>query len=193
MATAVLDMSMSLDGFIAGPDDSPQQPGGAGFSLHDWIGDPDAPESAEGRDRELMDAVRAAGAVLSGRRTAEQAGHWGGDHHGMGVPIFVVSRSAPSAEVAAHPLVHYVADVADAVRQAKEAAGDRRVHMIGAAWVPAALAAGAIDEIQIHHVPLLLGAGRRLFDVLPQPIRLDIADVIATPRATHIRYRVLDS
>ncbi|MGC5076125.1 dihydrofolate reductase family protein [Agrococcus sp. DT81.2] len=191
MATAVLDMSMSLDGFIAGPDDSPELPGGAGFSLHDWIGDPDDPSTAAGRDRDLMEAVRAAGAILSGRRTAEQAGHWGGDHHGMGVPIFVISRRAPSAEVAAHPLVHYVDDVADAVRQAKEAAGDRRVHMIGAAWVPAALEAGAIDEIQIHHVPLLLGAGRRLFELLPAPIRLEIAEVISTPRATHVRYRVL--
>ncbi|MGY3127269.1 dihydrofolate reductase [Agrococcus sp. UYP33] len=191
MAIAVLDMSMSLDGFIAGPDDSPQLPGGAGFSLHDWIGDPDDPGSADGRDRELMDAVRDAGAVLSGRRTAEQAAHWGGDHHGMGVPIFVVSRRAPSAEAAAFPLVHYVADPVDAIRQAKAAAGDRRVHMIGAAWVPAALEAGAIDEIQIHHVPLLLGAGRRLFDLLPAPIRLEIAEVISTPRATHIRYRVL--
>lgn len=190
MATAVLDMSMSLDGFIAGPDDSPQLPGGAGFSLHDWIGDPEDPAGAQGRDRELMDATRAAGAVLSGRRTAEQAGHWGGDHLGMGVPIFVVSRRPPTAQAAAHPLVHYVADVADAVRQAKQAAGDRRVHMIGAGWVPAALQAGVIDEIQIHHVPLLLGAGRRLFDVLAAPIRLEIAEVVSTPRATHVRYRV---
>ncbi len=193
MSAAVLDMSMSLDGFIAGADGGPQAPGDEGVSLHDWLGDPDDPSSAEGRDRELMDAIRGAGAVLSGRRTAEQTGHWGGDHLGMGVPIFVVSHRPPSAEATAHPLVHYVADVADAVRQAKEAAGDRRVHMIGAAWVPAALEAGAIDEIQIHHVPLLLGAGRRLFDVLPEPIRLEIAEVISTPRATHVRYRVLHS
>lgn len=191
MSVAVLDMSMSLDGFIAGADDGPQAPGGLGFSLHDWLGDPEYPSTVEGRDREVVDAIRGAGAVLSGRRTAEQTGHWGGDHLGMGVPIFVVSRRPPGPDAAAHPLVHYVADVAEAVRQAKEAAGDRRVHMIGASWVPDALAAGAIDEIQLHHVPVLLGAGRRLFDVLPSPIRLEIAEVIATPRATHVRYRVL--
>ena len=65
------------------------------------VDEADDPATADGRDRELMDAVRDAGAVLAGRRTAEQAGHWGGDHHGMGVPIFVVSRRAPSAEAAA--------------------------------------------------------------------------------------------
>ncbi|WP_306233206.1 dihydrofolate reductase family protein [Agrococcus beijingensis] len=190
MGTALLDMSMSLDGYIAGPGDALELPGGEGFALHDWFGDPDAPAGTEADLRQFAEITQA-GAVLSGRRTAQQTGHWGGDHHAMGVPIFVVSRSAPPSEVADMPLVHYVRDVVEAIGQAKEAAGDRHVHMIGAGWVPAAIDAGAIDEIRIHHVPLLMGGGRRLFDVLARPVALEILQVDAAPKATHIRYRVV--
>jgi dihydrofolate reductase len=187
---AALDMSVSLDGYIAGPGDTMEQPGGEHFTLHDWFGDPDAPTGTEA-DLQLLREVMQAGAVLTGSRTAQQTGHWGGDHHGMGVPIFVASRREPPPEVAGMPLVHYVSDVVDAIAQAKAASGDRHVHMIGAAWVPTALAAGAIDELRIHHVPLLMGGGRRLFDVLPAPIGLEILRVETSPRATHVRYRVL--
>ena len=189
MGIAALDMSVSLDGYIAGPGDTMEQPGGDHFTLHDWFGDPDAPSGTEA-DRRVFDEITHAGAILSGSRTAQQVGHWGGDHHGMGVPIFVVSRREPPPEVAGMPLVHYVRDVVDAITRAKDASGDRHVHMIGASWVPTALAAGAVDELRIHHVPLLLGGGRRLFDVLPAPIELEIVRVDAAPKATHVRYRV---
>lgn len=190
MGVAALDMSVSLDGCVAGPHDSLQQPGGGLFTLHDWFGDPDAVTGTEA-DRRQFDAVTQAGAVLAGSRTAQQTGHWGGDHHGMGVPIFVVSRRDAPPETAAMPLVHYVRDVVDAIAQAKSAAGDRHVHMIGAAWVATALEAGAIDELWLHHVPLLLGGGRRLVDVLAAPVELEILQVDTAPKATHVRYRVL--
>jgi len=191
MAASVLSMSMSLDGYIAGPNDDVGNPGGDGFDrLHGWIVTPDGrygrPTGAAG---ELFDEWNATGAVLAGRRTVEQVEHWGGDHHG--VPIFVVSHRPPSPAVANYPLVTYVADgIASAMAQAKAAAGDRNVSVHGAYTAQRALEAGVLDELQIHQIPVLLGAGRRLFDLLPARIELAIVRVIDTPEATHIRYRV---
>jgi dihydrofolate reductase len=184
-------MSMSLDGYIAGPNDEPSNPGGDGFMrLHEWFRTPDGkfgrPAGAAG---ELMDDWNATGAVLVGRRTVEQVDHWGGDHHG--VPIFVPSHRPPGPSVANYPSVTYVSDgVASAMAQAKAAAGDRNVMVHGAYTAQRALEAGVLDELQIHQIPVLFGGGRRLFDVLPSRVELEIARVIDTPEATHIRYRV---
>jgi dihydrofolate reductase len=93
--------------------------------------------------------------------------------------------------VANYPLVTYVSDgIVSAMAQAKAAARDRNVFVLGGYMAQRALEAGVLDELQIHHIPVLFGAGRRLFDVLPSRIELDIARVIDTPEATHIRYRV---
>ena len=133
--------------------------------------------------------MKATGAVLVGRRTAEQVDHYKGDHHG--VPIFVLSHRPPPPSVANYPLVTYVTDgITSAIGQAKAAAGDRDVLVHGANAVQQALEAGVLDEIQINQIPVLLGAGRRLFDILPSRIELEIVQVIDTPQATHIRYRV---
>jgi dihydrofolate reductase len=87
--------------------------------------------------------------------------------------------------------VTYVTDgIASAMEQAKAAAGDRDVQVRGGYTAQRALEAGVLDELQIHQVPVLLGRGRRLFDVLPSQIELEIVRVIDTPEATHIRYRV---
>ncbi len=190
MSASVLYMSMSLDGYIAGPNDEPGNPGGDGFMrLHEWYfadGESGRPSGPAG---EVVDRMNATGTVLVGRRTAEQADHYKGDHHG--VPIFVLSRRPPPPSVANYPLVTYVADgIASAMAQAKAAAGDRNVLVHGANAVQQALEAGVLDEIQIHQIPVLLGAGRRLFDILPSRIELEIVQVIDTPQATHIRYRV---
>jgi dihydrofolate reductase len=193
VGTSVLYMSMSLDGFISGPNDGPDNPGGDDFGrLHEWFVDSDGefvrPSGAAG---ELFDEVFAGGAVLVGRRTAEQVDHWGGDHHGRGVPIFVPSHRPPGPTVADYPLVTYVTDgIASAMAQAKAAAGDRNVMVHGAYTAQRALEAGVLDELQIHQIPVLFGGGRRLFDLLPSRIELDIVNVIDTPHATHIRYRV---
>lgn len=93
--------------------------------------------------------------------------------------------------MASYPLVTYVTEgIASAMAQAKAAAGDRDVMVHGAYTARQALEAGELDDIQIHQIPVLLGAGRRLFDILPERIELEIALVIDTPQATHIRYRV---
>jgi dihydrofolate reductase len=133
--------------------------------------------------------MEATGAVLVGRRTAEQVDHYKGDHHG--VPIFVLSHQPPPPSVTNYPLVTYVTDgIENAMAQAKTAAGDRNVMVHGAYTAQRALEAGVLDELQLHQIPVLLGQGLRMFDVLPSPVELDVVRVIDTPEATHIRYRV---
>ncbi|WP_344150921.1 dihydrofolate reductase family protein [Kribbella yunnanensis] len=181
-------MSVSVDGFIAGPNDVPGNPGGDGFMrLHDWyqradgsFGRPDGPAGA------VWDEMHDTGAVFVGRRTAEQVDYYGGTHHG--VPLFVLTRREPDPQF---PQVHFVSDVAEGMAAAKAAAGERDVLVHGAEAARTALEAGVLDELQIDQVPVLLGAGRRLFDVLPERIELEIARVIDTPAATHVRYRVV--
>ena len=191
MAASVLYMSMSLDGYIAGPNDELANPfGDDGDRLHDWFVTPNGefyrPPGPAGA---LMDEWNATGAVLVGRRTAEFVDHWGGDHHG--VPIFVPSHRPPGPSAANYPLVTYVTDgIASAMAQAKAAAGDRNVMVHGAYTAQRALEAGVLDELEIHQIPVLFGRGRRLFEVLPSRVELEIVRVIDTPEATHIRYRV---
>jgi dihydrofolate reductase len=189
VSASVVYMSMSLDAYIAGPDDGPGNPGGDGFGrLHEWIPDGETVRSP-GPAGQLIGEMEATGAVLAGRRTVEQVDHYNGHRHG--VPIFVPSHRPPSPSVASYPLVTYVADgIASAMAQAKAAAGDRDVLVHGAYTAQRALEAGVLDELQIHQIPVLFGQGLRLFDVLPSRIELEIVRVIDTPEATHIRYRV---
>jgi dihydrofolate reductase len=191
VSASVLYMSMSLDGYIAGPNDEPDNPGGDGFDrLHEWGASAYGESRPSGPAGELFDEWDATGAVLAGRRTVEQVDHWGGDHH-HGVPIFVPSHRPPGPSVASYPLVTYVTDgIESAMAQAKAAAGDRNVLVHGAYTAQRALEAGLLDELQIHQVPVLFGGGRRLFEVLPSRVELEIVRVIDTPEATHIRYRV---
>jgi dihydrofolate reductase len=196
MSRSVLYMSMSLDGYIAGPNDTPSNPGGDGFMrLHRWYGfasgaGPTA-ESTSGTGMQFLEEIKATGAVVSGRNTVEQVDHWGGDHHD-GVPIFVPSHRPPDPSVSKYQLVTYVTDgIASAMEQAKAAAGDRNVLVHGAYTAQTALEAGVLDELQIHQVPVLFGSGRRLFDVLPSRVELEVLRVIDTAEATHIRYCVL--
>jgi dihydrofolate reductase len=191
MAASVLYMSMSLDGYIAGPNDDPGNPGGDRFMrLHEWFVTPDGDfYRPPGPAGQFIDEINATGAVLAGRRTVEQVDHWGGNHHG--VPIFVPSHRPPGPSVANYPLVTYVTDgIASAMAQAKAAAGDRDVLVHGAYTAQRALEVGVLDELQIHQIPVLFGGGRRLFEVLPSRVELEIVRVIDTPDATHIRYRV---
>jgi dihydrofolate reductase len=187
MSSAVLLMSMSADGYIAGPDDRPGNPGGDDFMrLHEWYLQPGGSIGRpEGEAGTIWDELNATGAVVVGRRTGEQVDYYGGDHHGA--PIFVLSHNPPSVP---YEKVHFVSDVESAIAQAKAAAGDKDVLVHGAVTGQTALAAGVLDELQIDQVPVLFGAGLRLFDVLPERIELEIVRVIDTPQATHIRYRV---
>ena len=191
MPSAVLCMSMSLDGFVAGPDENPDR-------LHEWVfpgaegGDFEAAVARlRGVNRQVYDELMSTGAVVAGRGTFEPAGGWGGDHHD-GVPLYVLSRHPAPAWAAGWPSVHYVDDLAAAMRDAKRAAGDRDVLVHGAGIAPRALAAGLLDEVQIHLVPVLFGEGRRLFDHLGTGRHeLERTRVLAGEGGvTHLRYRV---
>jgi len=194
---SVLYMSMSLDGFIAGPNEGPGNGlGDGGDRLHDWafpdreVGRAEAFERLTGVNAEVVDEMMSTGAVVAGRQTFELAGGWGGDHHD-GAPIFIYSRRPSGIDVAQWPLVTYVGDVETAMARAKEAAGQRNVLVHGAGTAQAAIAAGILDELQIHLIPVLLGQGRRLFDHLaPDHVELELTRVLEGSGATHLRYRV---
>lgn len=195
MSKVVVYMSMSLDGFVAARDDGPGQGLGVGGEpLHAWLTDGNvSPESfrpESGVNAEIFDQMLSSGAVITGRHTFEWAGEWGGDHHD-GVPIFVLTRT--EREPAVRGLAHYVTDIASAVAQAKDAAGDRDVMMHGASSVRAMLAAGLVDELVITLVPILLGGGTRLFTELPQASGLRLVRSVEGAGVLHLRYEVLSS
>jgi dihydrofolate reductase len=198
MSSTVLYMSMSLDGFIAGPNESLDNGlGDGGERLHEWAfpgaegGDFEAAVARlRGVNRQVYDEMMSTGAVVAGRGTFEPAGGWGGDHH-EGVPIYILSRHPAPDWAADWPNVHYVSDLAAAMRDAKTAAGDRNVLVHGAGIVRRALPAGLIDELEIHLVPVLFGAGRRLFENLGFGLReLERVRVLEGEGVTHLRYRV---
>ena len=195
MSKTVLYMSMSVDGFIAGPNAGPANGlGDKGQRLHEWFlpdADPEHRTGSQvsGVNRDVMDEAMASGAVVVGRRTFELADGWGGDHHD-GVPIFVLSRRQPNPELQ-WPGVTYVSDVTTAMTMAKDAAGDKDVLVHGARTAQLALAAGVLDELQIHLVPVLLGQGEPLFqDMPPDHIELELFRAVDAPGVTHLRYRV---
>ena len=198
MSVTVLDMSMSLDGFIAGPNETRDHGlGDGGMRLHEWVfagsdADP-APQVADpgGVNGRVFDEVMATGAVVAGRGTVEPAGYWRGDHHD-GVPIFILSRGEPPAEVRQWPLITFVDDVATAMTRSKDAAGGRNVLVHGAGVARLALAAGVLDELELHVIPVLFGQGRRLFEGLPaEQIELERTRVLeGEGGVTHVHYRV---
>ena len=105
--------------------------------------------------------MKATWAAVTGRRTFELADDWGGDHHD-GLPIFVLTRREPGSETGQWPLITYATDVRTAMTEAKQAAGDKNVLVHGAGTAQLALAAGVLDELEIHLMPVLLGQGRSL-------------------------------
>jgi dihydrofolate reductase len=188
-----LYMSMSVDGFIAGPgDDAEHGLGVGGERLHAWLSEgslePGSYRPTSGPSAAVFDEMLATGAVVVGRRTFEFAGGWGGDHHD-GVPIFVLTHAAPSTPAPGH--ASYVTDVGSAVDQAKAAAGGRDVMVHGASAAQALLRAGLIDELELQLVPVLLGQGRRLFDdSSPDQQELELLRSLEGPGVLHLRYRV---
>ncbi len=198
MTKVVADISVSLDGFVTGPHPGPDNGlGDGGGRLHDWLwggepagpsGVPSGPSGVNGR---VLDESLATGAVVAGRGTFEPAGGWGGDHHD-GVPIFILSRDEPGIDIEGWPLVTYVSDIQTAMIEARRAAGEKNVLVHGAATAQLALAAGLLDELEIHLVPVLLGEGRRLFENLgPEHTELERTRVLeGEDGMTHLHYRV---
>ena len=199
MSSTELYMSMTLDGFIAGPNERPDNGlGDGGERLHEWVfpgvegGDfAGAVARLRGVNRQVYDEFMATGAVVAGRGTFEPAGGWDGDHHD-GVPIYVLSRHPAPDWAVGWPAVHYVSDLEAAVRDAKHAAGDKNVLVHGASIAQRALTAGLLDELEIHLIPVLLGGGRPLFEAVGFGQReLERTRVLeGEGGVTHLHYRV---
>jgi dihydrofolate reductase len=196
MSATVLDMSMSLDGFIAGPNAGPGNGlGDGGHRLHDWAlmgsGSGKMEVVATGVNGRVFAELMSTGAVVAGRGTFEPAGGWGGDHHD-GVPIFILYRNGPGIDITRWPLVNAVSDITAAMAQARDAAGEKNVLVHGAGIARLALAAGVLDELELHVVPVLLGQGRRMFDGLaPSHIELQRTRILeGEDGVTHMHYRV---
>ncbi|MFI7188828.1 dihydrofolate reductase family protein [Nocardia nova] len=182
-----LYMSVSVDGYITGPDDRPgQELGRDGGRLFDWLDD----RMSEGVDGQVYAEAASTGAVISGRRTFELAKRWNGDHHD-GVPIHVLTHTIDPADVPPGNAKFYT-DVDACADEAREAAGDRAVLVHGSGAARALLAAGRLDELELHLVPVLLGGGRRLFEPTAQGhIELELIRRLEGRGATHLRYRVV--
>jgi dihydrofolate reductase len=192
MTKVIFDISMSLDGFVTASNVRPEEPmGDGGQRLHEWAFGEDE------RNRELLaEAVDAVGAVIAGRRTYDISIPWWGADGPTGparVPMFVVSNSEPE-EVPEGGVYTFVDGIERALEQAKAAAGDQDVAVMGGADIGQQyIRAGLVDEISIHFVPVLFGGGTRMFEHLgSEHIQLETAGVIETPAATHLRFRVVE-
>jgi len=196
VSATVLYMSMSLDGFIAGPNEGPGNGlGDGGERLHYWVfGGPwtydNEPEGgASGEDAAwLQEVMSRLGAVVSGRWTYEAADHWGGENP-WDMPLFIVTHR-PEEEPEGAGFT-FVSGVEEAVARAKEAAGDKDVHIMGGADViRQALEAGLVEELTIIVAPVVLGGGKRLFDGFSRSLELEHIGLRQSPHATFIDYRV---
>jgi dihydrofolate reductase len=213
MARFFLDISMSLDGFVAGPNATLEQPlGEGGERLHDWVlrlaswREPHGLEGGEtGPDDELVRATRErVGAEIMGRRMFSggegaweddpNADAWWGDNPPFHVPVYVLTHHPRESEVKeGGTTFHFVTDgIESALEQARAAAGDRDVALGGGASVAQQyLSAGLLDELHIHVAPILLGGGVSLFGELGTDApRLKLTNVVESPLVTHLSYRV---
>jgi dihydrofolate reductase len=214
MARLVLDISMSLDGFVAGPNQTLEQPlGEGGERLHEWVvrlaswREPHGLEGGEtGPDDDLFaEGVRSTGAVIMGRRMFSngegpweddpKADGWWGDDPPFHTPVFVLTHHArESVDKQGGTSYTFVTEGPEAaLEQARAAAGDKDVLLAGGANVAQEyLKAGLLDELQLHVPPVLLGGGVRLFDRLgPGAIELEVTRVIESPSVAHLRFRVV--
>lgn len=199
MGSVIVSLSVSLDGFIAGPDDGPEHPlGRGGEGLFTWMTAGPEENRVERRlspptaSKAVVDEwMTLSGAIISGRRTFDIAGGWA-DGHPVDVPIFVLTHHPPT-HGRWSPRVRFVTEGLDrALELAQEAAGDKVVSVGGADPAQQLLRAGKLDEIELSLVPLLLGGGVRLLDHFgPGPIALEQTRVVESDGVTHLRYRVI--
>jgi dihydrofolate reductase len=197
MTKVAAGITTSLDGYITGPNDGPGRGlGEGGERLHYWVfGGPWSYEKeptgeATGADKQFLDeGINRVGASIGGRNTYEAAEAWGGQNP-FGVPFFIVTHHPDDFPKGAG--FTFVDGVDEAVAQARQAAGDKDVFIMGGADViRQALRAGHVEELSISIAPVVLGAGKRLFDDFDQPVSLEHVKVLQSQFATHITYRVV--
>lgn len=196
MGKVVLDMVVSVDGYVAGPDDDDE-------GLHDWVFSPatrewsHSPNSAgaiSSSAQLIEETIHSTGAAVMGRRMHDIGDkvdpNWDGPYK---VPHFIVTHDDLAPTVKGGCPITYVNGVVSAVAQAKSAAGERDVTVLGGANIAQqCIAAGVLDEIRVHVSPFVLNKGIRLFDgIEADRINLEILRVVAAADVTHIQYRVV--
>ncbi len=194
MAKVLTHMCMSLDGFVAQPDDNPAE-------LFDWYstGEVEVPSAQEGMSLSvdpasaemLKDLTSGCGALISGRRLFDQTDGWG-DNHPAGAPVVVVThRPPPAGATERFPRTTFTGSVEEAVATAKKLAGDKFVTIASASIIQQALNLGLVDELCITQVPVLFGAGVRYFgELFGGHVILEDPVVVQGVRALHLRYPV---
>jgi dihydrofolate reductase len=197
MAKVVATITMSLDGYVTGPNDGPGNGlGDGGERLHYWVFggpwsyDQEPTGEATGVDKEYLDGAMAReGAVVIGRNMYEAAEAWGGSNP-FGVPMFVVThQQGDESEEAGFTFVN---GLDEAIASAREAAGGKDVGIGGGADViRQALRAGYVEELSISIAPAILGGGKRLFEGFDESLTLEPLRVRQSPFATHITYRIV--
>jgi len=202
MGKVVVDLSMSLDGFITGPKDSIELPlGENGDRLHDWIFGGSSERSgmsprnsATDKNREILDeAFETTGATVMGWRWFDIGEKPWGDDPPFHIPVFVLTHHPRATIKKGRTTFTFITDgIESALEKARSAAGDKNVDVGAANVAQQYIRAGLLDEIQIHLVPILLGEGVGLFDHLsPNPIELERTRIVEAPGVTHLRFRVV--
>jgi len=203
MGKVIFDNSMSLDGFVAGPNDSPENPmGDGGMRLFNWYSSGDTEIPLPGTDMVfkvsrasaelLQEEWSKLGAMVAGRRMFDIAGAWGGNPPGGG-NCFIITHNPPSEWIYKGSPFTFVTDgIESAIRQAQQAAGGKNVGVSSASIMQQCLKAGLLDEIHIDLTPVLLGGGVRLFDNLgAMPVDLELVRVVQGVGVIHLKYRVV--
>jgi dihydrofolate reductase len=197
MTKITAGITTSADGYITGPNDGPERGlGEGGERLHYWVfGGPwtyaEEPRGeATGADKEYLDAEMArTGAVIGGRGTFEAADRWGGSNP-WPVPFFIVTHRPQDEPPDAG--FTFVDSLEAAIARAREAAKDKDVHVMGGAdIIRQALRTGLVEELTISIAPVVLGAGKRLFEGFDKSVDLEVVRTFSSPLATHIKYRVV--
>jgi dihydrofolate reductase len=211
MGHLTFEISMSLDGYVAGPDAGREHPlGVGGEQLHEWVVALESWRESHGMtggeqgpsDALLRESIARAGAAIMGRRMfSGESGPWGdepfegwwGDEPPFHHPVFVLTHHEREPLVKGETTFTFVTDgIESALEQARAAAGEKDVAIAGGADVAQQyLAAGHVEEVLLHIAPVLLGGGVRLFERLGEdPPKLEVAQVVEAPDVTHVRYRV---
>jgi dihydrofolate reductase len=189
MSKLVFNISVSLDGYLTGPHQTVKEPlGENGEFLHEWAFN-GGPENAA----HFQELLGSAGAIICGRKTYDDSlPYW--DTNGPtpnGLPLFVVTHR-PLADSNKGGAYNAASSIPDAIGKAKAAAGGKDVSLMGGGNLARqAIAQGLVDEIELHIVPVLFGGGTRLFETLPNEVRLEATTMVDTPLARHVGYRVV--
>jgi dihydrofolate reductase len=195
MSKVFTALAVSVDGYITGRNPGAGRGLGDGTMLFDWYFDGDTPSQvfdgfklSEPSARVFDDIAGRVGATLAGRNTYDDSDHFGGGGPHPTARLVVLSHG-PVPEITEQQTL-VTTGIEDAIKAAREAAGEKDVALMGGGVVTAALKAGLVDEVILHQVPVLLGGGRPFFQSLPEHVRLRLIEVVPAPGVTHLHYAV---